>query len=620
MSIRGSKKHRHSFRSVKFVACAVAPALAGMTASVAEGAGTTYYWIKGYGTNWNINANWSTVAPGGAGASSYPNGVDVLADMSQQTLSNNNPVALNGATTLGALYLGDPGGQFYYSIGKSNDTSDPANVLTFQTSSGTATLSKLHTSTAGKDQIYAAIVLNSNLAISNVGTTVANALALGSNVPNNYGGLISGAGSITVNSGYVIYGSGGANIFSGGTTINSGGVVEVYKSAGIGTGSLVLNSGKILFDNSSSNASTYTSNPMTVTGTSELDANGTGGGNINMGSLSIGGTLNVVKTGSSDQYVSFNAVTLTGNSTINGSNGATHSFHLAQTVTVAGTVANNTTTTLTMTGTNGLGLYIDGVMSDYSPTRKLGLTVNSTNATTLGAANTYTGNTLITGGTLTLSSAGSINNSAQIDLAGGMLDTSAKSSFAIANGQTLLGQGTFNASAATTIGGASSGTLIVGQSQGVNSGGAQTLTANVGAGGTFTLASNSTSEFDLWNGAGSSDQLAVTGTGNTLTYGGTLQVANPSGFTFANGQSWDLFNFTNLAPATTFSNNAVFGTSGDGTNLPKLNNGLVWNFDYSSGVLSITAIPEPAGWGLLIVGATGALTLRRRRRSTVGNI
>ena len=76
---------------------------------------------------------------------------------------------------------------------------------------------------------------------------------------------------------------------------------------------------------------------------------------------------------------------------------------------------------------------------------------------TLNNAETYSGNTTISVGTLALGSSGSINNSATIGIAaGGTFDVSAISSYSLSSSTTLSAAGT---ATAATIKGASGGTV-----------------------------------------------------------------------------------------------------------------------------------------------------------------
>ncbi len=94
------------------------------------------------------------------------------------------------------------------------------------------------------------------------------------------------------------------------------------------------------------------------------------------------------------------------------------------------------------------GITIGQALLHGSGTPDGGLKFQGSGTTTLNAANTYTGNTIIHAGKVVLTSTGSINNSAVIDIgdagsSGTVLDVSAHASgFTIGSGQTLQGIGT----------------------------------------------------------------------------------------------------------------------------------------------------------------------------------
>jgi len=99
------------------------------------------------------------------------------------------------------------------------------------------------------------------------------------------------------------------------------------------------------------------------------------------------------------------------------------------------------------------------------------------------------------------------------------------------------------------------------------------------------------------------DALDVEG---LLTFGGELDLDFINGFTASLGDSFDLFDWGNATGSFSL------------LNLPDLSDGLAWDFSqlYSTGTLSVTAIPEPSTYAALTgVAALGCVLLRRRKSS-----
>lgn len=96
------------------------------------------------------------------------------------------------------------------------------------------------------------------------------------------------------------------------------------------------------------------------------------------------------------------------------------------------------------------------------------------------------------------------------------------------------------------------------------------------------------------------DAITLTGAG-ALTYGGTLTV-NLNGTTPAAGTTYDLFDFATETGTFSAINVTNGGSSFGGT------------FDYTTGVLTLTAVPEPSTWtgGVLTLGALGYCVRRRK--------
>lgn len=234
----------------------------------------------------------------------------------------------------------------------------------------------------------------------------------------------------------------------------------------------------------------------------------------------------------------------------------------------------------------------------------------------LNGANTYTGNTTISGGTLALGATGTFANSPVINLgtvgSQGTLDLTAKTGgFSIASGQTLSGFGTVN------IGGtghlltiASGATLAPGNSPGI-----------VNITGDLALASGSFTNMEVagtatdGNASNGFDRVIVSG---SMTLGGTLNITAYNGYGLgATSASYDLFDFT--AKSGTFNLVTVAGTSltaSSGVWTATVGN-YGYNFDESSGILTVSSsqIPETATYAVLLgsLALCGA-GLRRRSR------
>jgi len=268
-----------------------------------------------------------------------------------------------------------------------------------------------------------------------------------------------------------------------------------------------------------------------------------------------------------------NSLTLTGNNTFTGGTTIDTSSTLlvGDGVTNGSRIAGNITNNSALTINTPDSWTYGGVISSTGTLTKAG-----SGNLTLSGSNTYSGVTTIQGGTLALvgarnTIAGSTkiivgdtlaNNAAVLDVTG------ITGGFHVVSGQTLAGHGHISGNVTIDSGahyapGNSIGTLDY-------------------AGGNLILGGTSDIEIDKASGPVYTNDKSV-GI-NALTYGGTLHII-PSGLLLTTGDNWDLFDFTTQSGA--FANNTVFGTAGDGTNLPTLRTGLKWEFNYASGVLSI---------------------------------
>lgn len=187
--------------------------------------------------------------------------------------------------------------------------------------------------------------------------------------------------------------------------------------------------------------------------------------------------------------------------------------------------------------------------------------------TVLIGANSYTGGTLITDGTLVLTDVG------------GSASVLGSGTLGVGVGGTLAGNG-------TVLGNTSvSGTLAPGNS-----------TGNIQFAGDLTLQGDSTVQMEL-AALGDFDQIGVAG---LLTFDGTLSIVLVDDYQPEINDSFQLFDTENPASLTAFDN-ITFNVGG-----------YAGEMDYPTGTLTITAVPEPATLGLL-AGALALLGSRRRK-------
>jgi fibronectin-binding autotransporter adhesin len=414
----------------------------------------------------------------------------------------------------------------------------------------------------------------------------------------------AGTAVMTLNGGAVSIGGVGSmrvgcnNSAANGTLIvNSGAALSIaagriliaanYSSA---TGTVTINGGSLILG--------------TTGGYSYTDGDGLsstlwmGGGyatvNINGGTLGLYG----FNGGGANAVVNFNGgtVQVRNNNTTNYNffNGTSFSARVQAGGAKFDTNGFNTTIPVALVHDSSLGSTPDG-----------GLTKNGAGTLTLTAAETYTGTTTVSAGTLALSrsSTNNIPSSATIDIASGaFLNVNGlTSSTIVLNSQTLTGNGTLTGSLSFGAG----STIAAGNSPGLLS-----ITGNyTQTGGTMAAEIGGTSP-----GSGY-DQIAV---GGTAALGGTVNVSTINGFMPQAGATFDI-----LTAVGGISNPNLSGISFtySGTMLPAT----YWiasivdrsDLGANAEALRLTVgVPEPSSLVLAGVGLVGlALYGRRRRRA-----
>lgn len=433
-------------------------------------------------------------------------------------------------------------------------------------------------------------------------------IAAGTNI---FGGILGGTGTNENNFALTKSDIGtltltGANTYTGATNINAG--------------NLIISGSGVIANNASNTITIGNGGTLTMDRTDTWGASGGAGNPVIPIVISAGGIM----TNSGNRFNTLGPLTLNGG-TLTTTGGAIPQFPswaLRGTVTVGGSVpstisnGSGTNPAINLGANSVTGTTFDVADSTGNPSTDLTVTAllqngsNSGNAVqasfltktgvgtmTLAAANTYTGTTTITSGTLALTGTGTLGTGNVI--VNGILDIAGISpaSYTLGTAQVLSGDGTINATGKTLN---VNGTLAPG-----NSPGSLDVTGNV------VLAGTTTANFEI-DGPSSNDLLAVTG---SLTYAGALNIN-----TTQTAGSFDLFNFGSLGvgdfSSITLSNALSFPLASDGLGNWTGNNGSVSAiFTGSTGVLEFAVIPEPSTLvlgGLALLGFAG-VGLRRRR-------
>ena len=436
---------------------------------------------------------------------------------------------------------------------------NPVSGILIKENSGTMILTHVNNSHAGE-----IVISGGNLVVNGAGRlnngdqampVVNNAtLTIGSTSAQTISGAISGTGALNkTNTGTLTLT--GANTMSGAVTVNNGTLYANTANAANNrafsyVSGITINSSATL--RSGPNAlfgwDGTQEKPITVNSGGTLTANGGLSSDVGVGTVTLaGGTLATLAGGATD-YGSWRFDNA-------GDKLAVTQDSTASALNVK--FANGSAIDVAATRT----LNFTGTITDASAGGASSLVKNGGAGTlVLAGVNTFTGGAAISNGTVLVN--GSIGSGA----------------VTIASGATLGGNGTVNG--ATTI--HSGATMSPGTSIGK-------LTVN----NSVTLSAGSTTFMEINKAANTNDQLRVIG---TLNYGGALTVTNLSG-TLANGDSFQIFN-----------PNSVSGSFA-ATNLPSLGSGLAWNFNPTSGVLSVVATVSTTPTNLTHTVIGGSLTL-----------
>ncbi len=313
--------------------------------------------------------------------------------------------------------------------------------------------------------------------------------------------------------------------------------------------------------------------------------------------------------------------------------------------------------TLQITGTSSGSIRTSGIMSGLG-----GVNLDKAGTFVAQAGHTFSGGFTLANGTVTLltntvGSPGSVTSGplgkGNLILNGGTLQNSALHTLANnvqVGGNFTVGSATSNGSitlsGAVLLTGTGVTRTITGGFTGAVSAGNNTLTLSgniteAGAGNgllfnntsvtTVVLSGNNTytgntivngGNLTLSDNAGLKFVIGANGVNNQLTGTGTVQLDGDftfdlSGAGTALGNSWNIVNVAGLAEtfAGTFTVSGFNDIGGNLWEATNVNGGRTYQFSEATGLLSVTAVPEPATWALLAFSLTTVMVLRRRRSS-----
>lgn len=390
----------------------------------------------------------------------------------------------------------------------------------------------------------------------------------------------AGTGTMTLSSGYVTSGVSSIGISSSqATAIVTGGTFATsgLLTIGFGGNGLLEISGGLVTSGSSRVSAMGAASTALVSGGTWDNASVLSVGRRGTGTLTISGTGHVKagevlvgETGQGTGILNLNGGVLATSKVMRGSGTAAFNWS-------GGTLrATGTSSALVSGFTSGIDIRSGGAVVDSNGydvaitsafTGSGAFTKIGAGALTLTGTSTYTGGTKIEAGTLIISDVG---EGASVLGTG---DVTVEENGKLAGIGNVLGD-TFVA-----------GTLAPGNSPG-----------EMNFAGNLFLESTAVVQMELAS-ATVYDQITV---GGLLTYDGTLSITFLGGYIPTEGATFALFEAGSVAPGTQFDA-IVFGDSGYAGTL-----------DSTTGVLTVTAVPEPAATALFVLGGVALLARRRR--------
>jgi autotransporter-associated beta strand protein len=334
------------------------------------------------------------------------------------------PVALSGSQTINAASgnvtisrVVSGSGVGLTKLGSSMLTLSGANTYSGATTISSGSLTVSGSGSLGGGSYSASVVDNGTL---NYNSSAAQTLS----------GVVSGTGTLAISSGTVTLS--GANTFSGGTTISSG-TVTAGNNATFGVGSVTLSGGTLnnngaytltnnfVISGSGSAIQLGSANNLTFSGGISGSGSLTLGNNANNSTVGLnnvntmtGGTITIANSGNAIRFQSASAGstnvdwvfnnTTANKETIDFASGTISFGSISGAGRIQGNNAGVMSAVLSVGGNNNSTIFTGTIFNNQFGTGTIGLTKVGSGSLTLSGANAYSGQTIVSNGTLNVSS------------------------------------------------------------------------------------------------------------------------------------------------------------------------------------------------------------------------